>query len=148
MWYIYFVGCSLYRVDRYHGRDIARDRDIDTAIKGEAYRVGIATYPVASPFLFGKEAGQCKGEETMGTGEREFTCSDVYLSAAISVLSKVEPHLKVSTGGRVLFCYSASDVVLAAMSAYNSGASAPLLEFASHVRRLRSEMLARRGGGR
>ncbi len=84
----------------------------------------------------------------MGTGEREFTSSDVYLSAALSVLGKVEPHLKVSAGGRVLFCYPPSDVVLAAMSAYNSGASAPLLEFVSHVRRLRSEMLARRGGGR
>lgn len=80
--------------------------------------------------------------------DREFTSSDVYLSAALFVLCKVPPLLKVSPGGKVLFCFPATDPVLAAMSAYNTGASAPLLEFSSHVRRLRSEMLARRGGGR
>jgi len=80
--------------------------------------------------------------------EREFTSSDVYLSAALSVLSKVPPQLKVSYGGQVLFCFPASDAVLEAMEAYNAGVSAPLLEFSSHIRRLRSEMLARRWGGR
>ena len=75
---------------------------------------------------------------------KEFVSSDLYLSAAISLLLQTQPNFKVENG-RTLFVFEVSDRLYKAMSDYNSGIAINALEFTQAIKRLRSEMLLRKG---
>ena len=76
--------------------------------------------------------------------EKEFVTPDLYLSSAISILLNLQPTFKVENG-RTLFCFPVSDDLYKAMSAYNNGVAVSAYEFAEKIKRLRGEMIARRG---
>lgn len=75
--------------------------------------------------------------------QNEFISSDLYLSAAISLLLKTEPTFKVANG-RVLFVFLVTDQLYKAMASFNSGAALSALEYSQVLKRLRAEMLLRR----
>ncbi|MCG6533891.1 MAG: hypothetical protein L7F78_04210 [Syntrophales bacterium LBB04] len=75
---------------------------------------------------------------------KEFVTPDLYLSSAISILLNLQPTFKVENG-RTLFCFPASDDLYKAMSAYNNGIPLNAYEYAEKLKRLRGEMIARRG---
>jgi len=75
---------------------------------------------------------------------REFVTPDLYLTSAISILLNLQPSFKVENG-RTLFCFPVSDDLYKAMAAYNNGISLNAYEYAEKIRRMRGEMLSRRG---
>ncbi len=75
--------------------------------------------------------------------EKVTELSDVYLSAAVSIILNTQPTLKVHNH-RTLFCFPASDDLYKAMNDFNNGAALNALEYAQMIKRLRAEMLMRR----
>ncbi len=75
---------------------------------------------------------------------KEFVSSDLYLSAAITILLQTQPNFRVENG-RTLFVFEVSDKLYKAMSDYNSGIEINALEFVQVLKRLKSEMLMRKG---
>ena len=73
-----------------------------------------------------------------------FETQDLYLSSAITLFLKTAPGFRVENG-RTLFVFSISDDLYKAMNAYNNGASLSAIEYAQTIKRLRAEMLMRRG---
>jgi len=84
-----------------------------------------------------------KGNKRMRITTKEFVSSDLYLSAAISILLQIQPTFRVENG-RTLFVFEVSDRLYRAMSDYNSGIELNALEFVQVLKRLKSEMLMRR----
>ncbi len=76
--------------------------------------------------------------------EKEFVTPDLYLSSAISILLNLQPNFKVENG-RTLFCFPASADLYKAMTAYNNGIPLSAYEYAEKIKRMRGEMLMRRG---
>ncbi len=76
--------------------------------------------------------------------QKEFISADLYLASAISVLSGLQPTFKVENG-RTLFVFPLSDDLYKAMNAYNNGGQINAIEYSQVLKRLRAEMLMRRG---
>ena len=76
--------------------------------------------------------------------QKEFITPDLYLSSAISILLNLQPTFKVENG-RTLFCFLVSDDLYKAMTAYNNGIPLNAYEYAEKIKRMRGEMLMRRG---
>jgi hypothetical protein len=74
---------------------------------------------------------------------KEFVSSDLYLSAAISILLQAHPNFRVENG-RTLFIFDISDHLYKAMSDYNSGVPINAMEYTLALKRLKAEMLMRR----
>ncbi len=82
-------------------------------------------------------------KETDMTTDRLFETPDLYLSAALVILLKIEPTFKV-VRAKTLFCFQATDDLYRAMSRYNAGVPVCAIEYSGTIRRLRAEMLVRR----
>lgn len=78
--------------------------------------------------------------------EKIFETADLYLASAITTLLRTEPSFKVIRG-KTIFCFPATDDLYRAMTVYNAGVSLPAVEYADTIKRLRAEMLTRRGAG-
>ena len=76
----------------------------------------------------------------------EFETQDLYLASAISILLNTQPTFKVENK-RTLFIFPISGDLFKAMNEYNNGVSLNAYEFAQMIKRLRAEMLMRRGTG-
>ena len=76
--------------------------------------------------------------------QKEFITPDLYLSSAISILLNLQPTFKVENG-RTLFCFPVSDDLYKAMTAYNNCIPLNAYEYAEKIKRMRGEMLMRRG---
>ena len=73
-----------------------------------------------------------------------FETADLYLSSAICILLDTHPAFRVENG-RTLFVFPISDDLYKAMNAYNNGTPINAYEYAQTLKRLRAEMLMRRG---
>jgi len=76
--------------------------------------------------------------------EQKFVTPDLYLCCAISILLNLQPTFKIDNG-RVLFCFPVSDDLYKAVGLYNGGVPISAIEYAEKIRRVRGEMIARRG---
>lgn len=76
--------------------------------------------------------------------QKDFETADLYLSSAICILLNIQPTFRVENG-RTLFVFPISDNLYKAMNAYNSGAPVNAYEYAQMLKRLRAEMIMRRG---
>lgn len=76
--------------------------------------------------------------------EKKFETADLYLASAISLLLKSTPSYKV-LNGKTLFIFPISDDLYRAMNSFNNGVSVNAYEYSQMIRRLRAEMLMRRG---
>ena len=76
--------------------------------------------------------------------EKVFETADLYLASAISILLKKPPDFKV-LNGKTLFIFPVSDDLYEAMNSYNNGVPLNAYEYAQMIKRLRAEMLMRRG---
>jgi hypothetical protein len=80
----------------------------------------------------------------MATEQEQFVTPDLYLCCAISILLDLQPTFKVENG-RTLFCFPVSDDLYKAMTAYNNGIPLSAYEYAEKIKRMRGEMIMRRG---
>jgi len=78
--------------------------------------------------------------------QNDFETGDLYLSSAICILLNIQPAFKVENG-RTLFVFPIADDLYKAMNAYNNGVSLNAYEYSQMIKRLRAEMLMRRGMG-
>lgn len=78
--------------------------------------------------------------------QKEYQTADLYLASAICIILNTNPDYKVENG-RTLFVFPISDDLYKAMNSYNSGISINVFEYAQMLKRLRAEMLMRRGMG-
>lgn len=76
--------------------------------------------------------------------EKNFETADLYLSSAVSIFLKQQPKFRVENG-RTLFVFPISDGLYRAMAEYNNGAPISAYEYAQMIKRLRAEMIMRRG---
>lgn len=76
---------------------------------------------------------------------KELATADLYLASAISILLNTQPNFRGSNG-KVLFVFPASDELYKAMNDYNNGIPLNSYEFAQTIKRIRAEMLIRKGG--
>ena len=75
---------------------------------------------------------------------KDFVTADLYLSSAIALLLNILPNFKVEQG-RTLFVFPISDNLYKAMNEFNNGVPLSAIEYAQMIKRLRAEMLMRRG---
>lgn len=75
-----------------------------------------------------------------------FETADLYLAAAICTLLNIQPTFKVENS-KTLFVFPISDELYEAMNSYNNGVALNAYGFAQMIKRLRAEMLMRRGSG-
>lgn len=78
--------------------------------------------------------------------QKDFETADLYLSSAICILLNTQPSFRVENG-RTLFIFPISDELYKAMNAYNNGVLINAYEYSQMLKRLRSEMIMRRGNG-
>ncbi len=76
--------------------------------------------------------------------KEQFITPDLYLASAISILLNLQPTFKVENG-RTLFCFPVGDDLYRTMGLYNGGVPISAIEFAEKIKRLRAEMIMRRG---
>jgi hypothetical protein len=76
--------------------------------------------------------------------QKEFITPDLYLASAIWILLNLQPTFQVENG-RTLFCFPVSDDLYRAMGLYNGGVPISAIEYAEKIKRLRGEMISRRG---
>lgn len=76
--------------------------------------------------------------------QKEFETADLYLSSAICIILKTQPAFRVENG-RTLFIFPISDDLYKAMNAYNNGIVINAIEYSQMIKRLRAEMLMRKG---
>lgn len=76
--------------------------------------------------------------------QKTFETADLYLASAISILINSNPDFIVQNG-KVIFTFPINDDLYKAMSAYNGGVAVNSIEYAQTIKRLRAEMLMRRG---
>jgi hypothetical protein len=74
----------------------------------------------------------------------EFETADLYLASAVSILLGKPPGFRVEKG-KTLFIFPATGGLYRAMRAYNSGVELAACDYAQAIKRLRAEMLMRRG---
>ncbi len=77
--------------------------------------------------------------------QKEFVTGDLYLASTITILLATNPKFTVENG-RVLFVFPISDDLYVAMNAYHNGIPLNAYEYAQTIKRLRAEMMMRRGG--
>jgi hypothetical protein len=75
---------------------------------------------------------------------KDFETADLYLSSAICILLNTYPDFKVENG-RTLFVFPICDELYKTMNAYNNGALVNAYEYSMVLKRLKAEMLMRRG---
>jgi hypothetical protein len=75
---------------------------------------------------------------------KDFETADLYLASAITILLNTPPAFRVEKG-RTLFVFPISDDLYKAMNAFNGGIPLNAYEYSLVIKRLRAEMLARRG---
>lgn len=75
-----------------------------------------------------------------------FTTADVWLSAALSILLKIEPDFKVQNN-KTFFLFPAEAKTYKAIADFNSGCQIDAFLYSEVVKRLRVEMLTRRQAG-
>jgi hypothetical protein len=73
--------------------------------------------------------------------QKDFFTKDLWLASALAYLLKTEPAYKVENG-QTIFVFPNSNALHRAIEAYNNGI---IYEYAQMVKRLRAEMLMRRG---
>ena len=76
--------------------------------------------------------------------KKEFVTPDLYSAAFFSLYLNQFPSFKVEAG-RTLFIFEANADLYKAIGAYNAGVPMNAFGFAQQIKRLRGEMLARRG---
>ena len=76
--------------------------------------------------------------------EKNFETADLYLSAAICVPLSIYPTFKVENK-MTLFVFPACDEVYEAINGFNNGAKINAYEYAQMIKRLRAEIIMRRG---
>lgn len=76
---------------------------------------------------------------------KNFETADLYLASAISILLKTQPTFKADND-KILFVFEITDDLYKAMNAYNQGIPINAYDYAQTIKRLRAEMLIRRGG--
>jgi hypothetical protein len=79
--------------------------------------------------------------------EKQFITSDLYLSAALCLLLQTTPQFKVENG-RTLFVFAITDKLHCAISEFNCGIQLNAIEYAQMIKRMRAEMLMRKGMGK
>lgn len=75
---------------------------------------------------------------------RDLRFDDSNVAAAVAFFSNVDPRFELDESGRIVFVFPATHEVVSALSDFQSGIPAPLLDFVNTLRRLRSEMYRRR----
>ena len=75
---------------------------------------------------------------------KEFITGDIWLAAALTILLKTNPDFRV-TDGKTLFIYPANSDTYRAISEYSGGCSLPAYDFVQVIKKLKVEMLTRRG---
>ncbi len=78
--------------------------------------------------------------------DKLFWTVDLYLSSALVLLLNIQPEYRYANG-KILFGFPVDDALYRAMAQYNTGACLNVFEYAQTLRRLRSEMLMRKGMG-
>ncbi|MDD1778395.1 MAG: hypothetical protein LUQ65_09540 [Candidatus Helarchaeota archaeon] len=78
--------------------------------------------------------------------EKEFVSADLYLCAFLSIFLNLFPSFKVESG-KTLFIFPADATLYEVIAAYNAGVQINAFEFAQQIKRLRGEMISRRGTG-
>ena len=78
--------------------------------------------------------------------QKDFETADLYLASAVVVQLGTPPHYKVE-GTKTLFVFTISDALYRAMNAYNNDIELNAYELTQTIKRLRAEMLMRRGMG-
>lgn len=73
-----------------------------------------------------------------------FTTSDLYLGAAIKVMTKIMPETKNDGSGRVMFIFPSTPEVFSAISQYNAGGAIGAFEYSQQIKRFRSMILSTR----
>jgi hypothetical protein len=76
--------------------------------------------------------------------QNDFETPDLYLASAISLILNKSPDFRVENG-RTLFVFTISDDLYKAMHTYNTGFQISAYEYAQMIKRMRAEMLMRRG---
>ncbi|MFO0752973.1 MAG: hypothetical protein U0411_06575 [Thermodesulfovibrionales bacterium] len=76
--------------------------------------------------------------------EKQFHTGDVYVAAAVTLQIGKPPEFKTEKQ-KVLFVFPISDELHKALNAFSSGVSLNAYEFAQMIKRLRAEMLMRKG---
>jgi len=79
--------------------------------------------------------------------KRDFVTADLYLAAFLSIHLKEFPSFKVESG-KTLFIFPVDAALYKAINVYNAGTPVNAFEFAQQIKRLRGEMLSRRGTSR
>lgn len=77
-------------------------------------------------------------------GKKDFTTSDLYLAAAISLLIKTLPEYRIDEPGKVVFCFLKSPELYEAIASYSDGVKLNAYEFAFRIKRVRADMLIRK----
>jgi len=81
----------------------------------------------------------------MKRNEQETFCTkDLYLASALAILLNTQPDYQTENE-QVIFIFSKSNELYQAIAEYNSGCSLPAYSYAQAIKRLRGEMIARRG---
>jgi hypothetical protein len=75
--------------------------------------------------------------------QKEFITGDLYLAAAIKLLTNVEPAFKLE-GKYAQFIFPASEDIYKAIAAYNSGISTNIFDYAHMLKRIKGEVFLRR----
>lgn len=76
--------------------------------------------------------------------QKEFITGDLWLAAALTILLGTLPDFKVENS-KTLFVFPGDDKTYRAISDYNGGASISAYLYAETTKRLKVEMLTRRG---
>lgn len=74
-----------------------------------------------------------------------FETADLYLASAICIFLNTAPNYRVENN-RTFFTFPISDDLYKAMNNYNGGVQVNIYEYTQMIKRLRAEMLMRRGG--
>ncbi len=78
--------------------------------------------------------------------KKEFSTSDVWLSAALTILLEIPPDFRLSSG-KVFFVFPGTDKTFKAIRDYNGGTPINAFLYSETVKKLRVEMFNRRAGG-
>lgn len=70
--------------------------------------------------------------------QRNFTVTDLYLACYLQI-NGIPPEFQI-LHGRVIFSFPATDELYKLVNAYNSGATAPVLDYITVLKNLRAQM--------
>ncbi len=80
----------------------------------------------------------------MGDKKKEFVTGDLWLASALTIILKAYPVFSVKNG-KVLFKLPDTTDTYRAIAEYNSNSPLPAFEYSQTVKRLRGEMIKRKG---